>query len=63
MSDEEKKNHELRMKVHVLVDAIAYANHDRECFYEEDELQSFLEKLDNLRALSTAYYESNQRLA
>ena len=63
MSEEEKKNHELRIKIHGLVDAIAFENHNRECFYNEDDLQGFLEKLDTLRALSTAYYESNQRLA
>lgn len=63
MSEEEKKNHELRIKIHGLVDEISYENHNRECFYNEDDLQGFLEKLDSLRVSSIAYYESNQRLA
>jgi len=63
MSEEEKKNHELRIKIHGLVDAIASENHNRECFYEEDALQSFLGNLYELKDASIAYYESNQRLA
>jgi len=46
-----------------LVDAIASENHNRECFYEEDALQSFLGNLYELKDASIAYYESNQRLA
>ncbi|MBS4173489.1 hypothetical protein [Bacillus sp. FJAT-49736] len=61
MTDEMKKNLELRRKIRDLACEIdGHVDHG-ECFYEEDMLAGFCKTLDRMKELAQEYYASNKR--
>lgn len=50
----------LRSDINELSNEIATEINHGECFYDEEEYEEFIRKLDRLRTLSGIYYTENQ---
>ncbi|GIN88686.1 hypothetical protein J6TS2_50720 [Heyndrickxia sporothermodurans] len=61
MTDEMKKNLELRSKIKELGYSINGDIDHGECFYEEDMLAEFCESLDRMKELALEYFASNKK--
>ncbi|EEL69452.1 hypothetical protein [Bacillus mycoides] len=60
MTDEMKKNLELRGEIIDLGYSISGDIDHAECFYDEDMLKDFCESLDRMKKLAVDYYNSNK---
>ncbi|MCM3735581.1 hypothetical protein M3215_07050 [Bacillus cytotoxicus] len=61
MTDEMKKNLELRQKIIELGYEISGDIDHGECFYELEMLNDFCESLDRMKELALEYWESNKK--
>ncbi|MGG3547258.1 hypothetical protein ACT7CS_22190 [Bacillus pacificus] len=60
MTDEMKKNLELRRKIMDLCYSISGDIDHGECFYDKDMLNVFCKDLDRMKELALEYYNSNK---
>ncbi|MEH6848584.1 hypothetical protein [Bacillus pseudomycoides] len=61
MTDEMKKNLELRRKIIDLGYSISGDIDHGECFYDEEMLNDFCKSLDRMKELASEYYSSNKK--
>ena len=61
VTDETKKNLELRNQIRDLVSEIDGDVDHGECFYELDMLNDFCKSLDRMKELALEYYHSNKK--